>query len=925
MPETLYLIDGHAQIFRAYFAIRGGMRSAVTGEPTHAVYGFTGMLLKLLTQFTPHYVAVAMDVHGPTFRDDMFPKYKGTRESTPDDLTAQVPRIWELVKDFGLPSIGLQGLEADDVIATIVERILTNPSYDDVHIRIVSRDKDLEQLLCDRVSMFDIHTDTTIDQEMLLANKGIRPDQVIDYLTLIGDSVDNIPGVNGIGPKTASQLIQQFGSLDGILANLDQIPGKKREYIAGAVDHIPMSKALVTLKRDGDFPFVLEDARVGTLDSDRLIALMQQLGFNKYQEEILKLTGDVRGGLFAEEPQPISKPTAAKPVEIECADTYPVECITTVSALMTLGNALKSGEIFAVKTMTTGEGRSLRLVGLGIANQQKQAYYVPILSAAPHNHLSLGEVLEVLGPILEDETLPKCGHHLKADARVLLLEGVRLRGITFDSYLASSLADPAQPATSLQHLALSRLNRTVTPPDAFVGPGAGAASWEALSHERTATYAGEQAKVAWRLCKSLADDLETLGMGDLMRSCEAPLVSVLAEMEINGIRCVGSELDRQGIELTERAASLRQEVQDVAGCVFHVDSPGQLSMVLFGRLGLQSGKKTKTGHSTDINELERLAALEDPNDPKTSVPRLLIEYRQLTKLIGTYIGNLQASINADTGRIHTTFHQIYTATGRLASQGPNLQNIPVRSEVGRQIRKAFVAPEGHTLICADYSQIELRILAHLSDDVQLLSAFEHNLDIHTAVAAQVFDVPLEAVTREQRSQAKTINFGIIYGVTAFGLARRIGGLDVSAASALISEYKAKFSGIDRFLQQCVQEATETGYVRTLLGRRRNIPEATSTNGKTRSLGERLAINSVVQGSAADLIKLAMVNVQRRIDREDLPLRLLLQIHDELVLETPEEDAPAMAAIVCDEMSRAMSLKVPLECSAGYGYDWFSAK
>lgn len=940
MPETLYLIDGYAQIFRAYYAIRGGMRSNVTGEPTHAIFGFTGMLLKMFNQFRPHYAAVAVDVSGPTFRDDMYESYKGTREATPEDLTAQIPRVKELISLFGIPIIGVPGLEADDVIATIVQRILDNPEYKDVHVRLVSKDKDLEQLLCDRVSMFDIHTDTLIDTAALYANKGIRPDQVCDYLAMIGDSVDNVPGIDGIGPKTASQLIQEFGSLDGIMANIEKIPGKKRLNIEAGLDKLPLSRALVKLKRDGHFDFDLKDAEISPIDLSGLLPFFKQLGFNKYQEEVKKMAGGhIDDGLFAEvfeakaeytaavsEPTPpvdISIPAYDGPVGSAADGSY--TAITTKEALNELTATLKLQKIIAVDTETTGLERTSKLCGISLAWKHGHGVYVPIRSCEPHTHLDEADVLAALKPILEDDTLPKCGHNLKFDARMLKSVGIKLRGVVLDSFLASSLIEPGQAAHKLDTLAEKILHYKMIPLTSLIGSGSNRETIEEVPLNEVTSYAAEDADIALRLAGIYQTKLREEGMDELMLRAEAPLASVLAEMEMNGILCDAEELNRQGEVLGARAAELRQEIQDVAGTAFHVDSPSQIGMILFGRLKLAPGKKTKTGYSTDITELERLVALEDPTKPETSVPRLIVEYRQLTKLIGTYLGNLQASIDPGTGRIHTTFHQIYTATGRLASQGPNLQNIPIRTENGRQIRKAFHAPKGSQLICADYSQIELRVLAHLSGDPMLLESFENNLDIHTSVASQVFGVPIDEVTREQRGQAKTINFGIIYGVTAFGLARRIGGLDVSAASALISEYKAKFPGIDRFLESCIQHATDNGYVATIMGRRRAIPEIMSSNRNQRSLGERLAINSVVQGSAADLIKLAMVNLQNRIDRENLPMRLLLQIHDELVLEAPDADSEAMAKIVTDEMSHAMDLRVPLECSAGIGYDWFSAK
>lgn len=966
MPKTLYLIDAYAQIFRAYYAIRGGMRSPVTSEPTHAVFGVAGMLLKLFGQYQPDYVVVATDTPGNTFRDDLYADYKGTRRTTPDDLISQVPRIFELVECFGIPVIGQPGLEADDVIASITQRVLSDPACEDVQVRIVSKDKDLEQLLGERVTLFDIHTDATVDVAALLANKGITPEQVVDCLALTGDTVDNVPGVEGVGLKTAAQLIQQFGSIDGIYANIEQLSGKRRENLEKARAHLPLSRRLVTLKRDAVLDFSLEAARARTVNAQRLVPLFQQLGFNRFQDEVRRLAGEaaavavataapalvgatvggeggaavadeagappaigVNGvnGAAAKEAVPITEaPFGEAPFGTVADGDY--RAVTTRAELDDLVATLRKQTLIAVDTETTGLERDAKLCGLSFAWQPGHGVYVPVRSPDPTRHLNEQTVLEALRPVLEDPAVDKCGHNVKFDAAVLLRAGVAMRGVVFDSMLASMLIDPSQPAHKLDHLALILLNYKMVPISDLIGEGEKGAEQRSMIEvplEQIAPYAAEDADIALRLCHVLSHKLEEMGLSALLRDVEAPLAAVLAVMETNGILCDPAELLRQGEALGTRVDSLRQQVKEIAGCDFQLDSTKQLAEVLFDKLGLTPGKRTKTGRSTDIEVLEKLASQEDRSDPRTSVPRLVIEYRQLNKLISTYLGNLRDSVHPDTGRIHTTFHQLMAATGRLASQGPNLQNIPVRTDVGRQIRKAFFAPPEHLLLCADYSQVELRLLAHLSEDLALLEAFAQDLDIHAAVAAQVYGTTPDAVTREQRAHAKTINFGIIYGITPYGLARRIEGLDVGAATRLIAEYKERFPGIDRFLRQCVQQAVDQGYVTTILGRRRNIPEVLSTNIHQRNLGERLAINSVVQGSAADLIKVAMVNVQQRIERENLPLRLLLQIHDELVLEAPAGEAEALAAAVREEMERAMTLKVPLRADVGIGADWMSAK
>ncbi len=934
--ETLYLIDGHAQIFRAYYAIRGGLRSPA-GEPTHAVFGFTGMLIKLLSELRPQYVATAIDMPGPTFRDELYDEYKGTREITPDDLISQIPRVCQVLERFDIPVIGVEGLEADDVIATITQRVLDDPSRKNLHIRIISKDKDLEQLLGDRVTMFDIHKDKTIDVASLWEDRGITPAQVVDLLALMGDTADNVPGVEGIGPKTAAKLVQDFESIDGIFANIDKIKGKRRQNLEKAQAHLPLSRDLVTLKRDADFPFSLEQARVNPLELQKILPLFQELGFNRFQREVEQLAGGVEA---VSAPKTGERETRGERVavleeqttailekgEYETADGSDYSAVTTIDQLEALAATLRAQPIISVDTETTSLARDAALCGLSFAWRPGHGVYVPVRSPNPGDHLDAETVLTALGPILSDNNPHKCGHNLKFDAQVLLRNGVKLRGVVFDTMLASLLIDPEQPGHRLDTVALLHLNYKMIPLSDLIGEGDNETSIDTVPLTQVTSYASEDTDVVLRLYHHLLPKLEEMGMTALVRDIESPLAPIIAEIEFNGIVCDPEELRRQGEVINERIDALRGEIWEHAGGEFHVESTQQLGDVLFNKLGFEPVKKTKSGrYGTDVTVLERLAAQEDANDPPTAVPRLIIEYRQLTKLASTYLGQLRSAVNEETGRIHATFHQLTTATGRLASHGPNLQNIPVRTDVGRQIRKAFKAPEGNKLICADYSQIELRLLAHFSEDPNLIEVFEQGLDIHTSVASQVYGVAVEAVTREQRDQAKTINFGIIYGISAFGLSRRIKGMDVKTAGALINDYKERFPGIDAFLNRCIQHALEHGYVATLTGRRRAIPEIHSPNRHRQSQGERLAFNTVVQGSAADLIKAAMVNVQNRIERDGLPLKLLLQIHDELVYETPDSLATEHAAIVRDEMEHAMDLRVPLLTDVGIGDNWMSAK
>ena len=938
---TIYLIDGHAQIFRAYFAIRTPMNSPVTGEPTQAVYGFAGMLFKLYLQYRPTHVAMAIDMPGKTFRDELYADYKAQREPPPDDFHPQEQRILEMTRLFGIPILGVSGAEADDVIATCTRRILADSDRAETLIRIVSRDKDLEQLLSDRVSMFDIHKDEMIDANTLSETKGIRPDQVIDMLTLTGDTVDNIPGVAGIGPKTASKLIKQYGSIDGILAHLDEIKGKRKTNIESARDCLPLNRQLVTLKHDVELDFTLDDARTGHIDGAGLRKLFETLGFRRYTHEVDALMPTTQSpptpatasagtegfdeSLFAiEATTPVGTGESAASTGYEKAEDCAYRAITTREQLTRLVQDLRAAPIISVDTETIGLGRRAALCGLAFSWREREAVYVPVKSPNPTEHLDQNTVLGELRPLLEDPDVGKCGHNLKYDALVLRHADIRLRGIVFDSMIASQLLGTS--AHNLDHLAGTELHHAMIPISRLIGPRDEAQkTLDQIPLDQVTPYAAEDADVALRLFATFQPRLAAEGMAALA-DVEMPLVEVLADMESNGIRIDPGQLLSQKTELTGRIDQLRARILESAGESFNLDSPKQLADILFNKLDLPVGKRKKTGPSTDVEVLEKLANREDLPPEKTLVPRLIVEYRQLAKLVNTYLDNLRHSIYKADGRIHASFVQLGAATGRLSSGGPNLQNIPVRTKVGRQIRKAFVAEPGHLLICADYSQIELRILAHLSEDPALTAAFTNDMDIHTAVAAEVFGVPVEEVTPEQRGHAKVINFGIIYGVTAYGLARRIEGLDQKSAQELINDYRRRFPGIDDFLHHCVDQALNQGYVATILGRRRRIEQIHSRNGSTRALGERLAINTVVQGSATgDLIKTAMVNLYRRIYREDLPLKILVQIHDELILEAPADIAQDQAAIVEEEMERAMQMRVPLKVDVGIGADWFSAK
>lgn len=929
-PKTLYLIDGYAQLFRAFHAIRTAMTSPVTQEPTNATFGFVGMLLKTLREERPDYLAVVVDASGDhgTFRSELYPAYKAQREAPPETFGPQVERCLSLLRAVGVPVFAVERVEADDTIATIVDRLgATRP---DVRIRIVSKDKDLQQLVeAGRVEMRDVHTGETIDEPAIREKWGIAPAQVADMLALAGDTVDNVPGVPGVGPKTAAKLIAEYGSLANVLCRAAEITGKRGEAIRAAADQVlPLSLELVTLRRDVPLDFELDACEVPRLELPKLRPILKELGFHRYQQELDALTGAAPptsaaspritgGGLF----------DGLEVERREAVGDYRV--VHTAEELRDVVEHLKRASCVAVDTETTGlRPMEAELCGVSLSGESGSGLYVPVRSPETETHLLPEQAVALLRPLLEDDAVAKCGHNLKFDVLVLRRAGIELRGVVFDSMIASYLVDSSRSSHRLEALSLALLGRECVPITDLIGTGKHQRRFDEVALEQAGPYAAEDADVSLQLKGALEPSIDAMRLGSLLRDVELPLVAVLAELEWNGILVDAAELDRQADRLRARIDELRREIADSAPRPFNPDSPKQLAGILFNAtdaaepgLGLKPVKRNKTGPSTDIEVLEKLA--QDPA-VDSHTPALIVEYRQLTKLVGTYLISLKEAIHPRTGRIHASFNQTVAATGRLSSSDPNLQNIPIRSEIGREIRKAFVAPPGHVLVTADYSQIELRLLAHLSQDEALLRAFDEGQDIHRAVASEIHGISAEDVTSEQRSGAKMVNFGIVYGITPFGLARRLGVSDKEAAG-IIDAYQARFPGITTFLAECVAQAETHGYVETILGRRRPIPQITG-RGSQRALGERMAINSVVQGSAADLIKVAMIDLHQRLRAGELgDTRMLLQIHDELVFETPEPGAEAVLQAIVERMEGAMSLRTPLVVDATVSRDWFGGK
>ncbi|RPG13417.1 MAG: DNA polymerase I [Phycisphaera sp. TMED9] len=963
--EVLYLIDGYAQFFRAYHAIRTEMHSPVTSEPTHMTFGFTDMILKLLREYQPSHLAVVLDVSGDrgTFRSQIFPEYKANRDAPPSDLKPQVDRCLEVLGQLGVPSFGLEGVEADDVIATIVRRM--RRSRPDVAIRIISKDKDLQQLLDEQVSLIDVHKDTAIGP-VELAEKtadskrdlpGIRPDQVVDMLTLMGDNADNVPGVEGIGPKTATNLIAEFGSIEGVYECIDgeeevrdakrRIKGKRRENLLAARERIPLGRTLITLKDDCEVAFELDDAAVHLENVDPAVIdeSMRVLGFNRHRAGFRSLLApgeaedaasvasaetpvdDAAGTLFASGDGEVS--VTATPSLTPVDGDYRI--ISTLEELEEIVDRSRDAGLVAIDTETDSLGpRTAKLAGVSITIAEGQGVYVPLRSPAPESHLDLEAARPALARILGDPKIGKIGHNLKFDLVVLRAHGLEVRGVVGDSMVASYIEDATRATHKLDALSESVLGRRCVPLEALIGRGKTQRPFSEVPLAEAAPYAGEDSDVSLRLERHFRGRLEAEGLASLYDATEVPLVEVLAGLEFEGIRVEPEELDRQREGLQIRIDELRQEIVEAAPHAFSPDSPKQLAAALFNLpsaeppgLGIKPLKKGKTGPSTDAEVMEKLA--EDPQ-VETPIPSLILEYRQLTKLVNTYLVALKDAIQSETGRIHASFNQTVTATGRLSSSDPNLQNIPIRTEVGRRIRQAFVADPGHVLLAADYSQVELRMLAHLSGDESLQAAFHRGDDIHAAVASEVMGIPLDEVDAADRTTAKMINFGIVYGVTAYGLARRLGGdTDVPRADQIITDYKARFPGIKDFLESCVEQAQTKGWVSTILGRRRAIPQIHARNPQERGQGERMAINTVVQGSAADLIKRAMIDLHEVLPGVHPGARMILQIHDELVFEVPEDEVESVAVLVRERMEKAMDLAVPLLAEPSWGPSWADTK
>ncbi len=907
MSGVLYLIDGHYQIYRGFFG-PGPNLSNSRGMSVKAIYAITDLLFRLQKQYQIGRWAIAMDAPGPTFRSERFEAYKATREEMPEPLVEQLPYIDQILTAFRIPILCESGIEADDWIASASVAAQAR-GYD---VRILSRDKDLEQVLSEQVRFLDERSGGLYGPAELLQKKGIRPDQVVQYQALVGDASDNVPGVLGIGAKGAAQILSVVDDIERVLEDPppEGIPPRVVAKIRDQVDNMRLSRWLVELRTDLALPRPIDEYVVEPPDLAALLPIFRDLGLRRFQKQ---LEEDAGGELFVSvggsRPAPEPAPPAGdyRLIEsLEELDSFLAEC--------------RAAGRFAFDTETTGLDPIVdRAVGVSLAWKAGHAVYVP-LEGPGKGRMPRHAVLDRLRPVLEDRAIGKIGQNIKYDAQVIANDGIALRGIAFDPMLAAYVIQPMRGSYGLDDLVGERLRHRMIPISEVIGSGADEVSMADLEPEAIRDYAAEDADFTLRLTEHLEPEVEALGVGRVLYEIELPLVEVLVDMEREGITLDVERLLEQQGELEKELSALELEIHAAAGEEFNIASPKQLQVILFEKLSLPVIQKTKTGFSTSADVLEELLIVA-PDQP---LPAMILEHRSLSKLLSTYITTLPKLVKPSTGRLHTDFRQTVAATGRLSSSEPNLQNIPIRSETGRRIRRAFLPNrEGDRFVSADYSQIELRILAHISGDETLVTALKGGEDIHATVASRIHGKRPEDVTREERNSAKAVNFGVLYGMGAFGLARDL-RIPQAEAKQFIENFFRQFPGVAAFIEDTKAKARETGEVRTLFGRRRPVPEIQSRLPRERARGERFAVNSVMQGSAADVIKLAMIDIHRSIAERRSPARILLQIHDELLLEVPEELLEEESVHLREKMEQVVTLDVPLVVSISSGSDWYDA-
>ena len=898
--KNLYIIDGHAHIYAAYYAPMRPLNSP-SGEPTKATYIFTTAILGLIQRKKPDMLVVAMDSKGPTFRSEIYTEYKAHRPPMPDDMPVQIDHIEQILSAMNIPVLRVNGYEADDIIGTLAG----SASGKGIDTFICSKDKDMLQLLDEHTFTYDMKKDEITDTESMKAQMGITPAQFVDVLALQGDTADNVPGVKDVGPRTAIQWIQKYGSLEELYAHADEIGGKRGDNLRGSKDQALMSRQLVIINRRTPVEIDYDAFALSEPDKTGLGELFAELGFTRLiaQLGLPKVEG-------AEAAEPAAKPKKAGKKNYRLIDTQ--EKFDKFFA------ELKKQKIFAVDTETTAlDAMRADLVGMSFCWKAGTAYYLPVKAPLGQKHMDVGIVRKKIAPVLADEKIKKIGQNIKYDMLILHNAQMPLKGIYFDTMVASYCLAADRQSHSMDMMAKDYLDYEPIPISALIGKGKNQLTFDMVDTQAAAEYAAEDADVTLQLYEYLSAQLETQpGIKKLFDEVEMPLVSVLAQMERNGVSLDVRLLRDMSLTITEDVEHLKEDIYAQVGTVFNIDSTKQLSEVLFDRLGLTSLKMGKTTRSTDASVLEQIKG-------EHVIVGLILQYRQLVKLKNTYVDKLGKLINPRTDRVHASFNQTVTATGRLSSSGPNLQNIPVRTELGRKIRSAFIpADKNDCILSADYSQIELRLLAHFSGDVALKHAFAEDRDIHAFVASQVFGVPLSEVTGDMRARSKAVNFGIIYGQGAFGLSQSI-GISQAEAKKFIDDYFARYSSIRAFMDGAVARAKKEGFAETMLGRRRPITGLAAGNFNKRAQAERFTINTIIQGSAADLIKVAMINIQKKIDAKEMPVKMILQIHDELVFELPIKDAAKYSEWIAEEMTTAVKLDVPLKVDIATGPTWLT--
>jgi len=921
MQTTLLLVDGSSYLYRAFHALPD-LRSP-DGYPTGAMHGMVNMLRRLRADYPAAYIACVFDAKGKTFRDDMYPEYKATRASMPDDLRLQIEPIHEAVRAMGWPILMVDGVEADDVIGTLS----VEAEKHGMEVIISTGDKDLAQLVTPKVTLINTMTNEKLDEAGVLAKFGVAPNRIIDYLTLIGDTVDNVPGVAKCGPKTAVKWLQEYGSLDGVMANAEKIGGVVGGNLRAALDWLPQGRQLITVKTDCDLAqhmmSISESLVAKNEDRELLLAFFTKYGFKTLLREVQALTPAAPTGaaaVAAAGAGPAAAPGDTGDLFAAPPATISYETVLTEAQLDEWLERIGQAELTALDTETTSlEPMLAQMVGISLAVQPGHACYIPLAHryAGAPEQLQRDFVLSKMKAWLEDHNKPKVGQNLKYDAHVFANHGVTLRGIVHDTLLQSYVFE-SHRSHDMDSLAMRHLNHKTIAYEEVCGKGASQIGFDQVEVQRATDYAAEDADITLRLHLAMHGHVdESEGLSAVYKTIELPTAVVLQKIERNGVLIDAGLLATQSNELGVRIAELEQKAYELAEQPFNLGSPKQIGEIFFNKLQLPVVKKTPSGApSTDEEVLQKLA--ED-----YPLPKVLLEYRGMAKLKSTYTDKLPKMINPSTGRVHTNYAQAVAITGRLASNDPNLQNIPVRTAEGRRIREAFIAPPGSHIVSADYSQIELRIMAHISGDENMLRAFAEGEDIHRATAAEIFGVAPADVQGEQRRYAKVINFGLIYGMSAFGLAANL-GIDRAAAQNYIDRYFARFSGVKRYMDETRAEAKAQGYVQTVFGRRLWLPEINSPNGPRRQAAERAAINAPMQGTAADLIKLAMIAVQDWLETSGLRSKMIMQVHDELVLEVPDDELALVREKLPQLMAGVASLKVPLVAEVGVGCNWEEA-